>query len=136
MSVEMDRTKANGGRSPKVLLADDEPSVQRVLARRLEAQGYRVLTAADGEEALKKAHEEHPDVILLDIMLPKKSGNVVAAELREQDDTAQIPVIFITCLVNNEEARVMHYQSGGNRIMAKPIDSRDLMQLIDEATAV
>ena len=133
--METNQNKARPGWSPKVLLADDEPSVQRVLARRLEAQGYQVLTALDGEEALEKARDEHPDVILLDIMLPKKSGNVVAAELREQSDTAEIPVIFITCLVNNDEARVMHYQSGGNRIMGKPIDSRDLVRLIEDATA-
>ena len=131
--METNPSKTITGRSPKVLLADDEPGVQRVLARRLEAQGYQVLTAADGEEALQKARSEHPDVILLDIMLPKKSGNVVAAELREQGDTTEIPVIFITCLVNNDEARVMHYQSGANRIMGKPIDSRDLVRLIEEA---
>ena len=131
--METNQTGTNGKRSPKVLLVDDEPGVQRVLARRLEAQGYDVLTAADGEEALEKAHKEHPDVILLDIMLPKKSGNMVAAELREKNDTAKIPIIFITCLVNNDEARVMHYQSGGNRIMGKPIDSHDLIQLIEDS---
>jgi DNA-binding response OmpR family regulator len=124
--------RVNSERSGKILLADDEPSVQRVLARRLQAEGYQVVTAADGDEALQKANLERPDVILLDIMLPKKNGNVVAAELREQRDTARIPIIFITCLVNNNEARVMRYQAGGNRIMGKPIDSRDLIELIEE----
>lgn len=117
----------------KILLADDEPDVQRVLMRRLQAEGYTVVTAADGEEALVKAGREKPDVILLDIMLPKKNGNMVAAELQEKPETANIPVIFITCLVNTNEARVMQYRSGGNRIMGKPIDSADLVRLIEEA---
>ena len=116
----------------KILLADDEPDVRQMLARRLKAEGYDVVTAVDGEEAIKKAVSEKPDVILLDIMLPKKSGNVVAAELREKEDTAEIPVIFITALVNNSEARVMGYQSAGNHIMGKPVDSTDLLQIIEE----
>ena len=120
-------------RSAKILLVDDEPSVQAVLARRLKAEGYDVVTASDGEEAVKKAGTERPDVILLDIMLPKMSGNAVAAELQEHKETAEIPVIFITCLVNNAEARVMSYMSGGNRIMGKPVDSDDLIQLIEQA---
>ena len=120
-------------RGTKVLLVDDEPSVQAVLMRRLQAEGYDVVTASDGEEALKKAGLEHPDVILLDIMLPKMSGNAVAAELHDRKETAHIPVIFITCLVNNAEARVMSYMSGGNRIMGKPVDSDDLIDLIEQA---
>ena len=119
----------------RILLCDDEPDVQRVLARRLQAEGYEVVTASDGEEALKKAATEKPDVILLDIMLPKKNGNMVAAELQEKPETRHIPIIFITCLVNTNEARVMQYRSGGNTIMGKPIDSNDLMRLIEQAHA-
>ena len=117
----------------KILLADDEQDIRQVLVRRLQAEGYEVVTAQDGEEALRKAHQERPDVILLDIMLPKKNGNTVAAELQERPDTAKIPVIFITALVNTNEAKVMNYQSGGNQIMGKPIDSRDLVELIERA---
>ncbi len=119
----------------RILLCDDEPDVQRVLARRLVAEGYQVVTASDGEEALRKAGTEKPDVILLDIMLPKKNGNMVAAELQERPETANIPIIFITCLVNTNEARVMQYRSGGNTIMGKPIDSNDLMRLIEQSHA-
>ncbi len=117
----------------KVLLCDDEPDIQRVLTRRLRAEGYEVVTAVDGEEALSMASSERPDVILLDIMMPKKNGNAVAAELKERPETARIPVIFITCLVNNNEARVMRYQFGGNLIMGKPVDSTDLVHLIRQA---
>src|SRR6185295_11216219 len=122
-----------GVREMKILLADDEPDVQQVLVRRLRAVGYHVVTASDGEEALRVAGLEHPDVILLDIMLPKKNGNVVAAELLEKKETANIPVIFITCLVNTNEARVMNYVSGNNRIMGKPINSADLIGLIESS---
>ena len=126
--------KVKEGRPTRVLLVDDEPSVQQVLARRLRANGYEVTTAEDGKEAIEKVGREHPDVVLLDIMLPKMSGNAVAAELHEKSETANIPVIFITCLVNNNEARVMSYKLGGNRIMGKPIDNDDLIHLIEEAT--
>ena len=119
----------------KILLADDEQDIRQMLVRRLHAEGYEVVTAEDGEEALRKADTEKPDVILLDIMLPKKNGNTVAAELQEKVETAKIPVIFITCLVNTNEARVMNYRSGGNHIMGKPIDSRDLVHLIEQARA-
>ena len=117
----------------KILLADDEPDVRRVLERRLTAEGHKVVIATDGLEAMAMAGREKPDVILLDIMLPKKDGNMIAAELQEKPETAKIPIIFITCLVNNNEARVMHYRSGSNMIMGKPIDHKDLMVLIRQA---
>ena len=119
----------------KVLLVDDEPDVQRMIARRLQTEGYEVVTASDGDEALKKALLEHPDVILMDVMLPKKSGNAVVAELYENKATAKIPVIFITCLVDTGEASLMNYTSGGNHIMGKPIDTNRLIQMIQEAVA-
>ena len=117
----------------KILLVDDEPDVRNILARRLQAHGYEVVIAEDGEEALVKAGRERPDVILLDIMLPKMNGNTVAAELQEKIETARIPVIFMTCLVNTQEAKMMSYKSGGNKIMGKPIDSADLIKLIERA---
>jgi DNA-binding response OmpR family regulator len=116
----------------KILLVDDEPAVRMMVARRLQSEGYKVVTAEDGERALAMAESEHPDVILLDIMLPKMDGNGVAAVLHEQASTRDIPVIFMTCLVNNGEARGMGYMSGGNHIMGKPIDSVDLLRLIRE----
>lgn len=116
----------------KILLADDEKSVQHVLGRRLQARGYEVVTASNGEEAVQKAGNEHPDLILMDIMMPKKNGNEAAAELHERKDTAHIPIIFLTCLVNNEEARRMNYKSGNHRIMGKPIDPNGLIRLIEE----
>ena len=114
----------------KILLVDDEPAVKLVLARRLTSEGFDVVTAQDGEEALEKVMTQKPDLILLDIMLPKMSGNAVAAKLHEQPETAGIPVIFITCLVNSSEARAMGYASGNNQIIGKPVESAELIQLI------
>jgi DNA-binding response OmpR family regulator len=116
----------------KLLLVDDEPGVQMMVARRLRSEGYVVVTAADGETALELAESEHPDAILLDIMLPKMDGNAVASKLLEKATTRNIPVIFMTCLVNNGEAKAMGYMSGGNHIMGKPIDSVDLLRLVHE----
>ena len=116
----------------KILLADDERSIQHLLSRRLQACGYEVITASNGEEALEKARCEHPDLILMDVMMPKKTGNEVAAALREGKDTAHIPIIFLTCLLNNGEAKRMNYYSGQSRIMGKPINPNDLIRLIEE----
>ena len=116
----------------KILLADDEADVRQMLSRRLQSEGYEVITAEDGVDALKKAMSEKPDVILLDIMLPKKSGNAVASELQGKPETAGIPVIYLTALVSNGEAKMMNYRSGDNQIMGKPINSADLVKLIEQ----
>jgi CheY-like chemotaxis protein len=114
-----------------VLLADDEPAVQKVVSRRLEANGYRVVIARDGEEALAMARAQRPDAIVLDIMMPKMTGDDVAVHLRDDIRTAGIPVIFLTCLATPDDSVV----SGGtsaNRMLAKPLDGSELLTALAE----
>lgn len=80
----------------KVLIADDEPEVHEFVQVALEDDGYQILTAADGDAALQAARAERPDVVILDVQMPKKDGFEVFGELRAADATKAIPVIMLT----------------------------------------
>ena len=80
----------------EVLLIEDDPAVLEMYRMKLELDGYKVHVAADGEEGLERAQELKPDIIFLDIRLPKKDGFEVLQGLREIDDTADIPVIMLS----------------------------------------
>ncbi|HUD20643.1 MAG TPA: response regulator [Candidatus Saccharimonadales bacterium] len=86
-----------------ILLADDDLTLREMYEERLKAEGFSVETARDGEEALQKATDLKPNLILLDIMMPKVNGLDVLKKLREQSDTANIPVIVLTALIQDRE---------------------------------
>ncbi len=86
-----------------VLLVDDDLTLREMYSERLKAEGFSVEMAKDGEEALAKASELHPNIILLDIMMPKINGLDVLKKLREQEDTKAIPVIVLTALIQDRE---------------------------------
>lgn len=86
-----------------ILLVDDDLTLREMYSERLKAEGFIVEMAKDGEEALKKATEIHPSVILLDIMMPKINGLDVLKKLREQEETKSIPVIVLTALIQDRE---------------------------------
>jgi CheY-like chemotaxis protein len=92
----------------KVLLVEDSKFLRMASERVLARAGYEVSTAADGEEALRVANETLPDVILLDMMLPKLSGPDVLRALKANPATAAIPVIVLTSLSQKNEARLLH----------------------------
>ena len=83
----------------KIMLVDDDLTLHEMYAERLRAEGYTVVSAYDGEEALEKISKEMPDIILLDIMMPKINGIDVMKKLREDDKTAGIPIILLTALI-------------------------------------
>lgn len=85
--------------SAKILLVDDDMTLHEMYAERLKADGYVIVSAYDGEEAIDKVYREMPDVILLDIMMPKINGIDVMKKLREDEKTAGIPIILLTALV-------------------------------------
>ena len=82
----------------RILLVDDNQDILQVISRRLQSWGYEALTAESGEEGLRIAEEQHPDLILLDIMMPQMKGRDVCARLKANPKTQQIPVIFLTAL--------------------------------------
>jgi len=87
----------------KILFIEDEQTLQTTLGDRLKEKGYEVLSALDGEAGISLTKERRPDLILLDIILPLKNGFEVLKELKEDDDTKEIPVIILTNLESAEE---------------------------------
>jgi CheY-like chemotaxis protein len=85
--------------SAKILLVDDDMTLHEMYAERLKGEGYVIVSAYDGEEAIDKAYKEIPDLILLDIMMPKINGIDVMKKLREDEKTDDIPIILLTALV-------------------------------------
>jgi len=87
----------------KILFIEDEPTLQKAIGQFLEQEGYQVTSALDGELGLEMAKKDKPDLILLDIVLPKKDGFEVLKELKENEITKDIPVIVLTNLENDAD---------------------------------
>lgn len=113
----------------KVLVVDDEKELVEAIRIRLQAKGYEVVLAYDGEEALPKA-QEGPDLILLDVLMPKKDGFDVLLKLRENAQTRDIPVIMLT--VRAETAAIVKAQDlGSTDYIVKPFEIEELLDLIE-----
>ena len=115
----------------KVLLVDDSTTTlmmeQMILQRRTS---YDCLTALNGEEAVAKAAEYKPDLVLMDVVMPKMNGFEACKKIRQNKETAQIPVILVT--TRGEQNYVeTGYQSGCNDYITKPINSAELVQLLE-----
>jgi CheY-like chemotaxis protein len=80
----------------KILVIDDQPNLRLLVSKILEIEGYEVTTASNGDEGIAMAKSQKPDLILLDVMMPKKNGYQLAAELKLKDDTQQIPIVLMT----------------------------------------
>ncbi|MEM7816479.1 MAG: response regulator [Candidatus Aenigmatarchaeota archaeon] len=116
----------------KILVVDDEPNILLVLASRLKANNFEVITASDGFYAVKKAREEKPDLIILDIRMPAGGGMSVFESLKIIPDTAIIPVIFITAHPTpqlEQKAKEM----GAVDFISKPFDADELILKIKKA---
>lgn len=109
----------------KILVVDDNPANVRVLKLRLQAEGYEVAEAADGLEALEKVNEERPDLILLDIMMPKMDGYEVCRRLKAKEETQLIPVVMVTALKETAD-RVKGIEVGADDFLSKPFDPSEL----------
>ena len=110
---------------PLVLVADDDPDILELVAFRLERAGCDVLKATDGEEALRLVEERHPDLAVLDVMMPKLTGYEVTNRIRKNDATKKIPVILLTARV--QEADVAHgFEVGADDYLKKPFSPQEL----------
>ncbi len=112
--------------STSILVVDDEPAVVNLLVYNLQKAHYRVLTAADGREALRVVRESKPDLVLLDLMIPEVDGLDVCRELRR--DSA-LPIIMITAR-GEETDRVVGLELGADDYVCKPFSVRELMARI------
>jgi len=109
----------------RILVVDDEPHNVRLLAYLLGYHGYTVDTAADGESALARIREQPPDLLLLDVRMPGKSGYDVCRELRAQRQHASLPIVLVTALDADE--RVKGLEAGADELLTKPIVRQELL---------
>ena len=126
-------TKA-GRRVPTILLADDS-IFQRMMTRALlEAEGYHVLEAADGREAIELVRVARPDVVVMDIAMPSMDGVTAARRLRAGTGTdARVPIVFLTALSAPGD-RDTALAAGGNDYLVKPFGNRELLRVIERFT--
>jgi len=115
----------------KILLVDDEIQLVDVVKIRLEAIGYDVIPAYDGQEALDKARREKPDLIILDLMLPKIDGYKVCRMLKFDEKYKHIPIILFTARAQEEDVK-MGEEVGGDAYIIKPFDPQALLDKIKE----
>lgn len=118
--------------SPKILVVDDEAKNRELLAILLESEGYEVLHAASGLEALKSVADVPPDVILLDVMMPDMDGIEVCEKLKADNETLHIPVIMVTALIEREY-RLKCIRAGARDFLNKPIDPQDVLLRVGNA---
>jgi DNA-binding response OmpR family regulator len=109
----------------KVLVADDEPHLLRLVKFRLERDGYEVLTAADGETALQVARDEHPDLCVLDVMMPKRSGFDVLRDLRADAACNHMKVIMLTARAQDRDLDA-GFSLGADDYITKPFSPQEL----------
>ena len=116
-------------RPPLILLVDDNPNNLGVLYNYLDSEGFTVLVSQSGERGTELATREHPDLILLDIMLPGMSGYETCEKLKQLPETADIPVIFISALTDIED-KVRGFRAGGVDYITKPFQQEDVLARI------
>jgi two-component system phosphate regulon response regulator PhoB len=110
----------------KILIIDDEPDVADIVAMNLKAEGYKILIADNGESGLAKAKAEAPNLIVLDLMLPKMSGLEVCKALKREAATARIPIIMLTAK-SDEVDRIVGLELGADDYVTKPFSPRELL---------
>ncbi len=118
--------------SKKILVVDDEPNIVKLIASRLRNNGYDVISALDGEDGLKKAITEKPDLILLDIIMPGLNGFEVCKRLKENELTKEIPVIMLTALAEEKDLS-KGLEEGASCFITKPFSAVDLLHEIKTA---
>ncbi|HZA19473.1 MAG TPA: response regulator [Actinomycetota bacterium] len=115
----------------KLLIADDEPGIRRLMRVTLQSDRYEIVEAADGEEALAQARQHRPDLILLDVMMPKRSGLDVCRILKDDPATADIAIIMLTARAQDSDIKEGE-DAGSDGYFMKPFSPVALMRRVDE----
>jgi two-component system alkaline phosphatase synthesis response regulator PhoP/two-component system response regulator VicR len=113
----------------KILAVDDEKHIVRRVQVNLERQGYEVITASDGKEALQKVEDERPDLVVLDVMMPYMDGFEVLQNLRRNPSTREIPVIMLTAKAQDADV-FQGWQSGVDCYLTKPFNPMELIAFV------
>lgn len=115
---------------PKVLVVDDDPSIQRLVVLTFEMEGWEVVIADDGLAGLAAAKKEAPDAILLDVMMPKMDGLTVATELKSDPETSSIPVVLLSAKAQAGDLAA-GTATGADEYMTKPFDPLELIDVVN-----
>jgi twitching motility two-component system response regulator PilH len=112
-----------------VLIVDDSPTDQHVIARALENHGFETLVASDGEEALMLAAARHPDVILMDVVMPGMNGFQATRKLSKNPMTAEIPIVMVTSK-DQETDKIWGLRQGAVEYLMKPVGDKELVAVV------
>ncbi len=115
----------------KILVVDDETQLVEMVMMRLEANDYEVVTAADGQEALSQAKHEKPDLMILDLMLPKMDGYKVCGLLKKDSKFSRMPIIIFSARAQAEDKKLAE-EMGADAYMTKPFEPQALLAKISE----
>ena len=113
----------------RILLVDDEPSIVKMVGKRLEVEGFEVTVAMDGQEALQKAQSQQQDLIILDLMLPKLNGYEVCGLLKRDSRYEKVPIIMLSARAQEKDEKE-GLAAGANAFMTKPFKSQELVERI------
>ena len=117
----------------KILIVDDEEDLTLLLKRGLEStEKYEVREENAGRKAVAAAREFQPDLVLLDVMMPDMDGGEVAARFAKDEKLKNIPIVFLTAIVKQEEIKEQGKNIGGHRFLPKPIKLKELVACVDE----
>ena len=116
----------------KILLVDDDEKMLKLFGDLLLSQGFEIISANNGNDGLRLAVEKIPNLIILDVMMPGKDGGQVGRDLLENNKTKNIPIIFLTSLVSEEETGKGGGQIAGRFYMSKSADKKELIKKIKE----
>jgi DNA-binding response OmpR family regulator len=117
----------------KVLIADDEDNIRELVRVSLEDEGYELFEARDGNEAVKKARELAPDLMILDVMMPGKVGYQVCEELKSDPKTKGIYILFLSARGGKPLSEMTGKMQGGDEFMIKPFEPMELRDRVKEA---
>jgi DNA-binding response OmpR family regulator len=117
----------------RILVVDDDPVILRLIEVNLDLEGFEVVTASRGEDAIAKARDTAPDLILLDLMMPEMSGWELAERLQKDDTVSGIPLVFLSARTQDEDRR-RGEELGVAGYITKPFDPADLVETIRKLT--
>jgi DNA-binding response OmpR family regulator len=126
--------RGEGWQLARVLIVDDDRVIQQLLEVNLELEGYDVQKASNGEEALEKVRSFDPDLVLLDVMMPKLDGREVCRRIKADPDTAGIPVIFLSARAQDMDVN-SGLELGASAYITKPFDPVDLIDTVEKVLA-
>ena len=112
-----------------VLVVDDQPHIVRLIQVNLEKVGFQVATASDGVEGIEKVREVHPDLVILDVIMPHKDGFEVLREMKEDPALGEIPVVMLTVKTHNADI-VKGLREGAELYLPKPFHPKELVSLV------